>query len=340
MTIDDIYSYRTLTTSINNLETMPSLILDVVFNQKNQNYADTLDIDIESAGEFKKLAPFVAPMQGGKVIKKLGYTTKSVKFPRIRVKKQLSAHDLLKARELGTSIYVGEESNVEDRKMQKVAREQGHLKTIISRRVEWMAAQALKGKIEYTSDDLAFEIDFAMPAEHKPTLAGDDVWGGVSSDIITNIRSWKTKILQATNQTADVALIGSTALDKVLADADVQKLLDNRNLMAGQIDLHQGSYVGRLCGVDIYECCEQYIDEDGVAQDMIDPEAFVLIASGAKFTQEFGLIEDLEADAQVGMEFFSKMWNEKDPSFAWLLAESNPLPVVYQPEAVVYATTC
>lgn len=340
MTIEDIYSYRTLTTSINNLESLPSLILDVVFKNKNQNYSETLDIDIESAGEFKKLAPFVAPMQGGKVIKKLGYTTKSVKFPRIRVKKQMSAHELLKTRELGSSIYVGDNTSVEDSKMQKIAREQGHLKAIVQRRIEWMAACALKGQIDYTSDDLAFSIDFAMPSEHKPTLSGDEVWGGSSADIITNIREYKTKILQATNQTADVALIGTTALDKLLADEKVQKLLDNRAISAGQIDLHQGSYVGRLCGVDIYECAEQYIDDSGSAQNMIDPEAFVLIASNARFTQEFGLIEDLEAEAQVGMEFFSKMWNEKDPSAAWLLAESNPLPVVYQPEAVVYATVC
>lgn len=338
MTITDIYSYRTLSTSINNLENLPSLILDVVFPNKNQNYADTLDIDIESAGEFKKLAPFVAPMQGGKVIKKLGYTTKSVKFPRIRVKKQLPANDLLKSRDIGSSIYVGESADIEDRKMQKIAREQAHLKSIIQRRTEWMAAQALKGQIDYTSDDLAFSIDFSMPAEHKPTLTGDDVWGGSTSDIIGNIREWKTKILQATNQTADVALVGTSALDEILADEQVQKLLDNRSMLAGQIDLHQGSYVGRLCGVDIYECCEQYVDETGTSQDMIDPYAFVLVASKAKFVQEFGLIEDLDAQAQVGMEFFSKMWNEKDPSFAWLLAESNPLPVVYQPEAVVYAT--
>lgn len=338
MTISDIYSYRTLTTSINNLESLPSLILDVVFKNKNQNYAQTLDIDIETAGEFKKLAPFVAPMQGGKVIKKLGYTTKSVKFPRIRVKKQMSAHELLKTRELGTSIYVGDGNSVEDSKMQKIAREQGHLKAIVQRRIEWMAACALKGQIDYTSDDLAFSIDFAMPSEHKPALTGDEVWGGVSADIISNIRAWKTKILQATNQTADVALIGTNALDKLLADEKVQKLLDNRAISAGQIDLHQGSYVGRLCGVDIYECAEQYVDDDGAAQNMIDPDAFVMIASNARFTQEFGLIEDLEAEAQVGMEFFSKMWNEKDPSAAWLLAESNPLPVVYQPEAVVYAT--
>ncbi|MEI8378193.1 MAG: major capsid protein [bacterium] len=333
---ENIYDYRALTTAINAIEPIPSLFLDVVFKVKNQNFATNLDIDVETNGVAKRLAPFVAPMQGGKIVKALGYTTKTVKFPRIRVKKQLSAKDILGMREVGNSIYVGESATIDAMKNSKIAREQSHLKNLITRRVEWMAAQALKGKIAYTSDDLAFEIDFGMQETHKPTLDGNNVWGGTSSNIVANIRTYKNLILQATNLTADTALIGTSALDKLLADEKVQKLLDNRNMAAGSIDLQAKNYVGRLLGVDIYECAEQYLDEEGVSHSMIDEEAFVLFSSAAKFTQEFGLIEDL--DAQVGLEFFSKMWNEKDPSSAWLLAESNPLPVVYQPDAVVYAT--
>lgn len=338
MTIENIYDYRALTTAINTIEPIPSLILDVVFKTKNQNFATNLDIDVETGGVAKRLAPFVAPMQGGKIVKALGYTTKTVKFPRIRVKKQLSAKDILGMREVGNSIYVGEAGTIDAMKNSKIAREQSHLKNLITRRIELMAAQALKGKISYSSDDLAFEIDFGMQDTHKPSLDGNAVWGGTSADIVANIRAYKNLILQATNLTADTALIGTTALDKLLADEKVQKLLDNRNIAAGNIDLFGKNYVGRLCGVDVYECAEQYLDDEGVSHSMIDENAFVLFASAAKFTQEFGLIEDL--DAQVGLEFFSKMWNEKDPSTAWLLAESNPLPVVYQPDAVVYATVC
>ena len=325
----NIYDYRSLTTAINNLETAPSLILDVVFKQKNQNFATAIDIDVESNGVAKTLAPFVAPMQEGKVIKSLGYTTKTVKFPRIRVKKQLAARDILALRGVGESIYVGESATIESSKNTKIAREQLHLKNLITRRIEWMASQALKGKISYTSDDLAFEIDFGMQESHKPTLAQ-------GADIVAGIRGYKNLILQATNLTADTALIGTAALDRLLADEKVQKLLDNRSIAAGNIDAQGKNYVGRICGVDIYECAEQYLDEAGESHSMIDDNAFVLFSSAAKFTQEFGLIEDL--DAQVGMEFFSKMYNEPDPSAAWLLAESAPLPVVYQPDAVVYAT--
>lgn len=331
------YDFRALSTSINAINPPPSLILDVIFKTKNQNFGTSLDIDVlGDAG--KKLAPFVAPMQAGKVIQALSRSTKNIKFPRIRIKKQLPAKDLMLTRDLGQSVYLGEGKSPLDAVNSKLAREQQHLKNLIVRRMEWMAAQALKGSVSYESDDVEFTIDFGVPDSHKVTLSSTSVWGGTSADILGNIRTWKNKILQATNLTADKALIGTSALDLLLEDEQIRKLLDNRNLNAGALSLDSSAYVGRLCGVDIYECAEQYIDDDGNAHDMIDDNAFVLLASAGGFVQEFGLIEDLEA--QVAMEFFSKLWYEKDPSSAWLLAESNPLPVVYQPEAIVYATVC
>ena len=101
------YDYRTLTTSINALATPPSLILDKIFTAKNQNYSSTLEIDIEKSADYKKLAPFTGSSQEGKVISKVGFSTKTVKFPRIRVKKQLSATEILAQRDIGESVYVG-----------------------------------------------------------------------------------------------------------------------------------------------------------------------------------------------------------------------------------------
>ena len=329
------YDFRALSTSINQIATTPSLILDVIFKTKNQNFGTSLDIDVlGDAGT--KLAPFVAPMQAGKVVQALSRSTKNVKFPRIRLKKQLPAKDLMLTRDLGQSVYLGEGKSPTDAVNSKLAREQQHLKNLITRRIEWMAAQALAGSVSYQSDDVTFTIDFGVPESHKPELTGTSVWGGEDADILGDIRSWKNKILQATNLTADKALIGSQALDILLEDEKIRKMLDNRNLNAGAMSIDNSAFVGRLCGVDIYECAEQYIDDEGAAHNMIDEKAFVLLASAGGFVQEYGLIEDLEA--QVALSFFSKLWYEKDPSSAWLLAESNPLPVVYQPEAIVYAT--
>lgn len=337
MSLNLSYNYRSLTTSINALQTPPSLILDKVFKLKNQNFGTTLDVDIEKSAEYKKLAPFVASSQEGKVVSKVGYTSKTVKFPRIRVKKQLSAAEILAQKELGESIYVGENATVENGSLGKIAREQNHLKAIITKRIEWMAAQALTGTITYSSDDVNFSVDYGFATSHKPNLSGNYVWGGSSADIIGNIRAWKKLITQDTGLTGDLAIVGSAALDKMLADSNVKALLGNQGMAVGQLQVDSTNYVGRLCGVDIYECTEQYFDGSS-NQNMIADNAFILVAQQGKFIQEYGLIEDLEAEARVGMEFFSKLWFEKDPSAAWLLAESNPLPVVYQPDAVVYAT--
>lgn len=34
-------------------------------------------------------------------------------------------------------------------------------------------------------------------------------------------------------------------------------------------------------------------------------------------------------------EYFAKTWEVEDPSVMYMLAESRPLPVLWQPEAVV-----
>lgn len=333
----NIYDYRSLTTAINALATPPSLILDKVFKVKNQNYSTVLEIDIEKASEYKKLAPFVAPSQEGKVISKVAFSTKSVKFPRIRVKKQLSANELLAQREFGQSVYVGEETEQKSAAEAKIAREQNHLKTIITKRIEWMAAKALSGGLTYNDDDVNFSIDFGFSSAHKPVLSGANAWSGASSDIVGNIRAWKKLIAQDTGLNADLAIAGSSAVECLLGNDDIRKMLHNAGMAVGQLQLDNTNYIGRLCGIDIYECDEQYFDGT-TNQPMIADNAFVLVAQNAKFVQEYGLIEDLEAEARIGMEFFSKLWFEKDPSAAWLLAESNPLPVVYQPDAVIYAT--
>ena len=329
------YDYRTLTTSINALATPPSLILDKILTAKNQNYSSTLEIDIEKSADYKKLAPFTGSSQEGKVISKVGFSTKTVKFPRIRVKKQLSATEILAQRDIGESVYVGGDA-LKSPTDGKIAREQNHLKAIITKRIEWMAANALMGGIEYADNEFSFSIDYDFSSTHKPVLSENNVWGGTSADILGNLRSWKKLIAQDSGLSANIAIAGPEAVEKLLADENIRAMLNNTGLSVGQLQLDNTAYIGRLCGIDVYECAEQYLD-GSTSKPLIPDNAFILAASGAKFVQEYGLIEDLEADARVGMEFFSKLWYEKDPSAAWLLAESCPLPVVYQPDAVVAA---
>lgn len=331
------YSFKTLTTAINNIKPVSRFILDTVY-KPNQNFANIIEVDkIEGA---KTLAPFVAPMQGAKILKKLGQSTQVIKLPRIRIKKAVSAKDLLLTKDAGQNIYIGSAADIAKAKQQKIARELEDLKNRTVGRHEWMAARSLSGSISYEDDDLKFNIDFGMPSENKPVLSGNNVWGGSTSDILKNIRAYKKMILNATGSNPDLAILGSDAVDKFLADEKIQKLLDNRSVAIGTVKVDNTNYLGKVLGVDFYEYGEKYVDENGDAQDLIDAGAVVFINTKARFVHEFGVIEDLEAEGAVAQQFFSKMWEEKDPSGLFLLSESNSLPIPYQPDAVVYATVC
>jgi hypothetical protein len=309
--------------------------LDKVFKLKNQNFGTTLDVDIEKSAEYKKLAPFVASSQEGKVVSKVGYTSKTVKFPRIRVKKQLSAAEILAQKELGESIYVGENATVENGSLGKIAREQNHLKAIITKRIEWMAAQALTGTITYSSDDVNFSVDYGFATSHKPTLSGNYVWGGssaISSQHQSLEKNYHTRH-RVDRRFGDCRL---SRIDQMLADSNVKALLGNRAWPSGSFKSTQPTMSEGFAALTSTNATSSTRWQLKPEHDCRQRLHFGRTAR--QIIQEYGLIEDLEAEARVGMEFFSKLWFEKDPSAAWLLAESNPLPVVYQPDAVVYAT--
>ncbi len=330
-----LYDFRTLTKAINEIQKPKTKVLDMVFKKKNQNFANTIDIDVIVGN--KKIAPFVAPMEGGKVVKKLGQKTKTVKFPRIRLKKKLNPKELLMVKDAGQNLYLGGSQDITKAKRAKIARELQDLKDQTTRRNEWMACQALKGSISYEDEDVAFNIDFNMPDANKPVLTGDNLWGGASADILGNIREYNTLIAQKTGGKADIAFLGTKAVNEFLNDTKIQKLLDNRNVSIGELKIDGADYIGSVNGTKFYEYAEQYVDKNGDVKDYIDKNACVLINTSAEFVDEAGIVEDLKAGS-VAQRFFSKMWEEEDPSALWLLTESDTLPVVYQPEAVVYAT--
>jgi hypothetical protein len=330
----DPYTNVALTEALSKIAAPQSFVLDAVFGRIETHPTQAIDIDI-SIGN-KLLAPFVSPVEGGIVVKKLGREVHSIKCPRIRLKTPLSAQDLLLGRAPGTDIYIVGGGNVTNARNQKIALEQQNLKDRITRRKEWMACQALAGKITVDQDNYAFEIDYQLPGAHKPTLAGANKWSDSSANPIKDIRAWKTLINQASGLNADLAICGANVVDALLENAMVQKLLDNRQVSVGNLAITNTNFIGTIAGVQIYEYSAMYDDDSGTSQYLIPGNAFVLVSRQARLVLHYGAILDLQSTVQG--PYFSKMWEDNDPSTYWLLAESSPLPVVHQPEGLVFAT--
>lgn len=341
-------TWRTLSASVNKIKSPSTFITDLIFGNRIPRETNKIDIDVIVGN--KKLAPFVSPIDGaGKVVKRLGKKSSTVQAPAIRLKKKLPA-SMFSEREAGTSVYINAGER-EKAKAQKVGREQKDLKDQIVRRTEWMCCNALKGEIKVEQEDIAFEIDFALPETHKPVLTSTAKWndltkrasGTAAEDVVSNpigdIEDWITLINQDSGLNATDIILGQAAAKSYKHHPKVQAELNNSGVKFGQIDQQKSSnYIGRIKNVDIWEYSEQYIDDNGQAQNMIDTNAAIVIARCDDYELNFGAVEDLDASGEVVTEFFSKMWKENDPSAWWLLVDSHPLPIPKRVEATVYAT--
>lgn len=332
----DELKWRSMTAAINQIPAKPSFLQDMIFKTRNSNMSDTVDVDVIIGG--KALVPFVTPIEGGIVVDKLRREMRTVKTPRIRPKKPFNAPELLQTRDVGAGFY-GTAGDISKYRQKKLALELEDLKNRIGLTTEWMSSEALKGTLTVSQDNLAFQVDYLIPNAHKPDISAQTYkWNG-TPDILGNIDEWANLIINAIGIGPDMAICGKNVVNALRKDEAVLKLLDNNRVQAGSLGWKVTSnYMGNLNGIDLYRYGTTYQKSDGSTGNFVDDDAFILIATSAKFTIEFGSIMDLEAEAAVVGEFFSKSWLEKDPSVLWILAESRPLPVPWQPEAIVNAT--
>lgn len=329
------FDWRSLTPAINQVPRASTMLQDMIFKTRNPVASEHIDVDVVIGG--RKILPLVSNTAGGTVVEKLSGEMRSVKAPRIRPKKPFSAPELLTKRGPGKAFYVNG-GGVNAERNRKIGAELQDLRNRTDVTIEYMCAQALLGSYTIVQDDYSFSIDFNMPAAHLPTLGAGSGWNEATGDVMADIDEWSQLISDATGMGPDMALCGKNVVAALRANSDVQAILDNRRNEAGAFSWDtNNNYLGNLNGIKLYRYGSSYTDAADAKQSFISDDAFILVSSAARFSIEFGMIMDLDAGASVVGEYFAKSWLEKDPSVLWMLAESRPLPVLWQPEAIVNA---
>ena len=152
-----------------------------------------------------------------------------------------------------------------------------------------MAVQAIvTGTIPIVGEGVNEVIDFGFT--NKITLSGENKWGGTKADILGNLGDWTDKVLTGGFANVDMAILGKEAKKKFFADANVQKMMDNRRMNMGEInprDLPNGvKYLGHLTdpSLDLYAYGEVYYDdwtnpEEPATKPLIPDNAVILISS-------------------------------------------------------------
>lgn len=338
----DIFDTRTMLEAIEQMQPARRFLMNTFFNGANPQTFGTKTVDIDIVKGQRKMAPFVHPRLPGSLRTRDGYKSSTYQPPYVQPKMETNAEQILK-RSAGDNPYAAKTPL--ERAGNQLGKDMMDLDTEITRREEWMCAQALTtGQIRVVGDGVDDTIDFLMPADHKITLSTDK-WGTSSGDPLGNLRAWKRKIAKDSGRTANTAVLSGEALDAFYNSQKMLDQLNSRRVDMGLIvptELPDGvTYIGYLNdpGIDVYAYDEWYVDGAGVEQPMIPAGGLILGATNTRNAMLYGAIQDLDAieSGLVQASRFPKSWVTPEPSARWLKVISAPLAGLLEPDAFAYA---
>ncbi|MBO5953361.1 MAG: major capsid protein [Oscillospiraceae bacterium] len=262
----------------------------------------TNDVLVEYKDGSKRVAPFVAPRKGGVTVLRNGYEVQRFEPPFVAPRRMLTIDDLNK-RGFGEALL--SQLTPEQRQRALVLKDAQELSDMISRREEAMAAEVMQTNacvMKHIADDVDVadekHINFAngdSTWQYTPTGNWGKDYAGVLADLGAMARLLTKRGLGATE-----LVVGADAADAILANAEIQKLLDLKNYEAGRIDPktlpHGATHIatlnakGRLIDVICYD--EEYT-EGSETKAYIDAKSVILTAPGAGRTL-YGAVSQVE----------------------------------------------
>jgi len=333
--MDNLFKIRTLTTAVNMFYAPAALVYNRYFSgRKRGEPTDRLAFDVITGSQ--KILENMSIYAEAKVTDKTSRKTITMEAPRLATKRHIAAAELNAMRAYGQQASA-------EMLMSRISREQGDMMNEHMRTLEYWSVNAIKGRI-YDSDGTTLLVDYLVDSGHRVTLTGTDLFTDASSDPIAMLRSHKRTIEQDSGGPISgwTLMCGYSVIDALLKNTRVLNLLQYNSSKAERI-----ATVGdleTLVGCEIVEYTGSYLDGNGTRQYFIDADEYVLIGDAPDLTDcPYAPVIDFEAPGGVGNPgggdiWFSKSWEEKDPSGRWIKVEGRPLPVLQRPGNVMIVT--
>lgn len=167
----NIYTPRYLAEVVRQAPPVHTFFRDTFFTNVKKSTTDRVDIDLVKGD--RRMAAFVHPRVGGKVLKASGYKTESYKPPLVNPC-DITTADRYMTRMPGEDLYSGE--TPAQRSAQQLMEEYSRLNDATTRREEWMAVQAIvTGQVPVVGEGVNEIIDFGFT--NTETLTGTAQWG-------------------------------------------------------------------------------------------------------------------------------------------------------------------
>lgn len=334
----DMFTTRTMLPMVDLSNQFNHVFLrDRYFSNRVTFNTQKVDIDIIGPGE-RRLAPFVNPRIGGKVLEREGYTTNSYEAPEISPMRVTTAEDMLK-RSPGENMYSPKSPT--ERAAEQLGRDLWELDRIINRREEAMCAEALfTGKITVKGEGYDDVLNYwpSNPSE-QPKTTVSTLWTQAAANPLADLRSIRRNMIKDSGVTPRELICGTSVIEALLARIQGGTELDMRRVDMGFIDpqhLPAGvTYWGYLkdSALDIYTYDEWYVDDEGNEKPMVPTDLALLAGRDAKTTLAYGCVA-LAGDDTVRFYEGARVpdsWVQRaNPSGRVVQIKSRPLPIINQ----------
>lgn len=331
----DVFSTNTLNAVVRDLKLPPSFFLDRYFPQVQQDESEEIHFDIEQGK--RRITPFCSPVVAGRVVEGQGQKVSTFKPAYLKDKRQFQPGRALK-RTMGEQI--GGSLSTDQRMQAIVFADLTDMLKNWRRRLELMAATVLSdGKITIAGDDYPSTlVDFLRDAalSFAPPAVLWTVALASTSKPLDDLLGWQTTIIQKSGVAATDVIMDVDAWKGFRSSQQVGTRLNQLNGLGASANLgapavEGGQFMGSIDGFNIYVYQSWYVDSAGAEQPFLNSGRVIITSSALEGVQQFGAIQDLKAMQAV--PFFTKSWEEEDPSVRFLLGQSAPLVVPYRVNA-------
>lgn len=326
----NVFTTRQLLGVIEDLRVPRTFLLDTFFSNISNSDTEVIDFDIITKG--RKLAPFVSPLVAGRPVRGRGLTTKTFKPAYVKPKDLVKPNAPLKRRP--GERYAGE-MTAQERHDQIVADMLEDQTASITRRKEWMAAQAFDtGKVTVSGEDYPeVEVDFGRDESLTKQLLTTARWGENGVSILDNLEDWAIEVQDLSGAAPTDVIFDPKAWKLARADANFLEVLDNRRQTSGNVELGPISMpvtgarsVGQTGDFNFWVYQDTYEDDAGATAKLVPDNTVWMASAAVEGVQAHGAIHDPRAGF-MALEYFPTNWITDDPAIEWLMTQSAPLVI-------------
>lgn len=337
-----IYDTNTLIQVVPNLKRAQKFLLDKFFPNEVKSDTEFVSIDVD-VGK-RRMSPFVSPLVEGKLVEQRRYQTNTFKPAYIKDKR---APDLRKPVRRMIGERIGGELTGAEREMANLEAEMTDQIDMLDRRLEWMAASALRdGTVTIAGDGFpTVVVDFGRDPALTISLAGAAQWGQAGVVPSTLIEQWQNLVLKKSGGVCTDIVFTTTPWSLFLQDPVIKQAIwypgsgQGNTLQIGPQIQRGAVYKGRWGQYDLWLYNDWFVDENDVEQPMLVDGTVIMSGPDLMGTRAFGMIMDPAFNYQ-GLPYAPKTWVENDPAQRIILMQSSPIVIPSRVNAVLSANVC